>query len=160
MTESVTRVAPGWPSRGHGAALAVAAVCWGAFAIGGAHAWGYWPLACLCVAAGAAGLRSAGADGGPDRAVVGGLALVAAAIVVQLVPLPLAWIGALSPRTLPLLENVDFQYGAGLIRTHPLSIDPSSTGVALGPVSLVCGVPAGTHADLRRRPSPPYRARP
>ena len=50
----------------------------------------------------------------------------------QLVPLPLAWIGVLSPRTLPLLENVDFQYGAGLIRTHPLSIDPSSTGVALG----------------------------
>ena len=132
MTESATRVAPGWPSRGHAAALAVTAVCWGAFALGGARAWAYWPLACLCVAAGAAGLRSAGADGGPDRAIVGGLALVAAAIVVQLVPLPLAWIGALSPRTLPLLENVDFQYGAGLIRTHPLSVDPSSTGVALG----------------------------
>ena len=27
----------------------------------------------------------------------------------QLVPLPLAWLRALSPRTLPLLENVDFR---------------------------------------------------
>ena len=132
MSESATRVVSGWPSRGHAAALAVAAVCWGAFAIGGAHAWGYWPLAGLCVAAGAIGLRSAGADAGPDRAMIASLALVAAAIAVQLVPLPLAWIGALSPRTLSLLENVDFQYGAGLIRTHPLSIDPSSTAVALG----------------------------
>jgi O-antigen ligase len=132
MTESAIRVVSDWPSRGHAVALAVAAVCWGVFAIGGAQAWGYWPLACLSVAAGAIGLRSAGVDGGPDRTTIAGLALVAAAIAVQLVPLPLAWVGALSPRTLSLLENVDFQYGAGLIRTHPLSIDPSSTAVALG----------------------------
>ena len=132
MSESAARIVSGWPSRGHAAALAVVAVCWGAFAIGGAHAWGYGPLACLCLAAGLVGLRAAAADGDPDRALIAGLALVALAIAVQLVPLPLAWIATLSPRALSLLENVDFAYGAGLVRTHPLSIDPSSTAVALG----------------------------
>jgi O-antigen ligase len=132
MTVSTVRVVCGSQSRGHAAAFAVAAVCWGAFALGGAHAWGYWPLACLCLAAGTLGLRSASPDVLPDHAVIGGLVLVAAAIAVQLVPLPLAWIETLSPRTLPLLANVDFQYGAGLVRMHPLSIDPLSTAVALG----------------------------
>ena len=131
MTESA-RIVSGWPSRGHATALAMVAVCWGAFAIGGAHAWGYWPLACLCLAAGLIGLCSASADAGPDRTLIAGLALVALAIAVQLVPLPLAWLDTLSPRMLPLLENVDFEYGAGLVRTHPLSIDPPSTAVALG----------------------------
>ena len=132
MTESAARIVSGWPSRGQAAALAVVAVCWGAFAIGGAHAWGYWPLASLSLAAGMIGLRSAAVDSGPDRALVAGLVLVALAIAIQLVPLPLGWLASLSPRALPLLENVDFQYGAGLVRTHPLSIDPSSTVVALG----------------------------
>ena len=139
-------------------ALAVAAVCWGAFAFGGAYPWAYWPLACCCRGGrrGSASARQAPTEVS-DRALVGGLALVAAAIVVQLVPLPLAWIGALSPRTLPLLENVDFQYGAGL-DPHTPAVDRSGVNRrGAGPVSLVRGVPAGTHADLRRRPSPPYR---
>jgi O-antigen ligase len=131
MTESAARIVSGWPSRYYAAALAVVAVCWGAFAIGGAHAWGYWPLAGLALAAGTLGLRSAAADGGPGRALIGGLVLVALAMSVQLVPLPLAWVATLSPRALPLLENIDFAYGAGLLRTHPLSIDPSATAVAL-----------------------------
>ena len=131
MTGSAARIVSGWTSRRCAAALAVVAVCWGAFAIGGAHAWGYWPLACLALAAGTVGLRSAAAEGGPGRALIGGLVLVALAIAVQLVPLPLAWVATLSPRALLLLENVDFAYGAGLLRTHPLSIDPSATVVAL-----------------------------
>src|SRR6186713_2149387 len=109
MTVSTARIVSGSLSRGHAAALAIAAVCWGAFALGGAHAWGYWPLACLCLAAGALGLRTARADVRLDRAVVAGLVLVAVAIAVQLVPLPLRWIETLSPRALPLLADVDFQ---------------------------------------------------
>jgi O-antigen ligase len=66
------------------------------------------------------------------RLLVTGLAIVAVAIGIQLVPMPLAWVNALSPRLLPMLANVDFAYGAGLIRRHPLSIDPASTAIALG----------------------------
>jgi hypothetical protein len=132
MTTSAAKVAAGVPARGIAAALAVAAVCWGAFAMGGAHAWGYWPLAGLCAVAGLVGL-SARRDGlASDRFLMAGLATVGIAIGVQLVPLPLAWVDALSPRLLPLLANVDFAYGAGLVPRHSLSVDPSSTGVALG----------------------------
>jgi O-antigen ligase len=132
MTDSAARLVSGLPSRGHAAALAVVAVCWGAFAIGGAHAWGYWPLAGLCLAVGALGLRWPAVDSSDDRALIATLGLIALAIAVQLLPVPLAWIATLSPRTLPLLENLDFEYGAGLVRMHPLSIDPSSTALALG----------------------------
>jgi O-antigen ligase len=132
MTQSAVRIAVGWSPRGHAAAVAVAAVCWGAFALGGAHAWGYAPLACLCVAAGALGLRQASADARIDRRLMAAVAGIGAAIAVQLLPLPLAWLAVVSPHTLSLLANVDFEYGAGLVRTHSLSIDPSSTAVALG----------------------------
>ena len=108
------RVASSWPSRGHAAALAVAAVCWGAFAFGAAYPWAYWPLAwSLC--RGRRGRSPLGRRraGRPDRALVGGLALrCRRRSSLQLVPLPLAWLGALSPRTLPLLENSTSQYGA------------------------------------------------
>jgi O-antigen ligase len=132
MTESAARVAAGWPSRGVAAALAVAAVCWGAFALGGAHAWGYWPLAGLCGLAGVLGLCGTGAADRSDRLLIAGLAVVAIAIGVQLVPLPLGWLATSSPRLLPMLANVDFAFGAGLVQRHPLSVDPPSTAVALG----------------------------
>jgi O-antigen ligase len=130
MTESAAPAVTRGP-RGYAAALAIAAVCWGAFALGGARPWGYFPLAALSVAAGMAGIRASTRQDGATRPMMAGLAAVAAAIVVQLVPLPLAWVERVSPHALPLVANTDFAFGAGLVRFHALSVDPAATSLAL-----------------------------
>jgi len=113
--------------------LAVAAVCWGALAFGGAYPWAFWPMAAMALAAGALGCASpAVSEATVSRPLIAGLAAVGVALALQLVPLPLAWVRALSPNLLPVLEKTDFSYGAGLTRLHALSIDPAATLVALG----------------------------
>ena len=130
MTQSaVSTVVRG--SRGYAAGLAIVAVCWGAFALGGAHAWAYVPLALLSLTAGMLGLRACAAQEGVNRATLAAFVAVGAAIAVQLLPLPLGWVERVSPRALPLIANIDFAFGAGLVRFHSLSIDPAATAVAL-----------------------------
>ncbi len=113
------------------------AVCWGALAIGGAYPWAYWPLAMICAATGIMGLRAdrtAGAtsDGaGVSRRLSIVLGAVGAAMLLQIVPMPLAWLRTISPQTIGVLADTDFSYGAGLVRFHALSLDPASTGAAL-----------------------------
>ena len=114
-------------------ALAMAAVCWGALAFGAVYPWAYWPLAGVCLAGGTLALlahREVGA-GAVNRWLVAGLASVGAAIAVQLIPLPLAWLQAISPRATALLADTDFAFGAGLVRYHALSIDPAATAASL-----------------------------
>ena len=113
------------------------AVGWGALAIGGAYPWAYWPLAMICAVTGIVGLRAdrtAGAmrDGaGVSRRLSIVLGAVGAAMLLQIVPLPLAWLRTISPQTIGVLADTDFNYGAGLVRFHALSLDPASTGAAL-----------------------------
>ena len=115
------------------AGTAVVTVCWGAFSFGAAYPWAYWPLAALCVVVGIAGLRLRdGEVSGVSRALLFALAAVALAVGLQLVPLPLALIDRISPAMPSVLARTDFAYGAGLKSSHPLSIDPSATAVALG----------------------------
>jgi len=66
-----------------------------------------------------------------SRPLVVALSAVGAAMLVQLVPLPLAWLNSISPRAAGLLAQTDFNYGAGLVRYHAISIDPGATAVAL-----------------------------
>jgi len=109
-------------------ALALVAIGWGALAFGGAYPWAYWPLAALMFGAGAAGwVTDAGAPNRVNRTLVIAFALPAAAIALQLIPLPLAWVRAVSPNLSGILENTDFAFGAGLRRLHPFSIDGSAT---------------------------------
>jgi O-antigen ligase len=110
-------------------ALALAAVCWGALAFGAAYPWAFWPLAGLALASGALGCATAAEP--ERRGLPAALALCGAAMAIQLIPLPLSWLGALSPNVLAILEKTDFSYGAGLTRVHPLSIDPGATLVAV-----------------------------
>ena len=109
----------------------MAAVCWGVLAFGAAYPWGYWPLAAVCAAAGAMGLRACRAIRGVSRRLTVAVAAVAVAIGMQLVPLPVGWLETISPSTLTVLANTDFSYGAGLTRFHPVSIDPAATATAL-----------------------------
>lgn len=114
--------------------LALAAVAWGALAFGAVYPWAYWPLAAACLAAGSTALFAARAV----PAARGGLAVpiaasvVAVAIFVQLVPLPVSLLSVLSPATHSLLRNLDPQYAIGLTRWHALSIVPDDTWRALG----------------------------
>ena len=113
-------------------ALALIAIGWGALAFGGAYPWAYWPLAALTFAAGAVGCATAtGSANGVNRTLVIAFALPGAAIALQLIPLPLAWVRVLSPNLPGILEKTDFAFGAGLTRLHPISIDGSATLVPL-----------------------------
>jgi O-antigen ligase len=117
---------------GRAQALALAAVGWGAFAFGGAYPWAYWPLATMMFVAGGLGIATrAGTVTLTDRRLVAAFALPVAAIAIQLIPLPLAWLRLVSPNVVGILEKVDFAYGAGLTRFHSLSIDWSATLVSL-----------------------------
>ncbi len=114
-------------------ALAMAAMAWGALSFGAVYPWGYWPLAVACQICGFAGLLIARDTprGFPSRALTASLALVAAAVVVQLIPLPAAWLTVVSPNTVDLLRKFDPLFAAGLTTGHPISIVPSDTRVAL-----------------------------
>ena len=120
------------PSRVRVHALTLAAVCWGALAFGSPYPWAYWPLAAASLACGVSGLMSGGrAASSPNRFVVVALMLVGSAMVLQLLPLPIAWLRSMSPAALDVLAKTDFSYGAGLRQFHSISIHPGATAVAL-----------------------------
>lgn len=130
LTRSATAAASAPRVRVH--ALALTAVCWGALAFGGAYPWAFWPLAALSLGCGLAGLASREVAVAPlSRFFVIALWLIGTAMALQLLPLPIGWVKAISPATIDLLAQTDFRYGAGLTRFHPLSIDPQATATAL-----------------------------
>jgi O-antigen ligase len=116
---------------GRAQGVALIAVGWGALAFGGAYPWAYWPLAALAFAAGAAGFAIRTGTVNPINRMLAIALAPAAAIAIQLIPLPLAWLRIVSPNVPGVLEKTDFAYGAGLTHFHPASIDRSATLVAL-----------------------------
>jgi O-antigen ligase len=114
--------------------LLIAAIAWGAFAFGAVYPWAYWPLAVAVVAVSILSLRAGGANQPSLQLAPLGIVLVlfALAIVLQLVPVPSAWVRLLSPRSLDVVSRFDLGFGANAGR-HPLSIAPQLTarGLAL-----------------------------
>jgi O-antigen ligase len=127
----VTR-ATRWPLV-HGAVALVLA--WGALAFGSVYSWAFWPLAAAAAGCGAAGLLLP--DSGPhvprlaSMALAWCFAIVAALVVLQLVPLPLDLALRLSPRLARVLSELDVAFAAGLTSRHALSIAPSATLTSL-----------------------------
>ena len=80
----------------------------------------------------AAGLKLGPTYGGPTRALALGLAAVALAALLQLVPLPTAALDSLSPATVTFLRGFDLEYVARGGVSHALSIRPESTWLGLG----------------------------
>jgi hypothetical protein len=116
---------------------AICVVAWGALAFGCVYPWAYWPLAAAAAAAGTAGLIVGGFHSAPvSRALIWALIAVGAAILVQLIPLPVAALGALSPRSVHLLNDLDPSFAAGLVPWHALSVWPRDTGIAVALASL------------------------
>jgi O-antigen ligase len=113
--------------------LALCAVAWGALAFGGVYPWAYWPLAgaCLvggCLACFATRAARVEAVGGWFRIV---LLAPAAAILVQLIPLPVQTLSTFTPHTVDLLRNLNPAFAAGLMSRHSISVWPKDTLVAL-----------------------------
>jgi hypothetical protein len=97
------------------------------------YPWAYWPLAFACAACGVAGLlagRHSHAQAG-DAVLPLALAGVAAAGLLQVIPLPLSLHAAISPSAAALLHQLDFFYGAALVEYRALSLVPAATVTAL-----------------------------
>lgn len=134
--------------------LSIAIVAWGALAFGAVYPWAYWPLF------GAAALTGALAWRGPrgdrfmpaDPAFAIALACVAGGMAVQLVPLPIRLLAAISPSTDAILREYNLAYGAGeSSRWYALSIDPAATALALAALVSLGIFAVGMTAALSRR---------
>jgi O-antigen ligase len=110
--------------------LLVATLAWGALSFGAVYPWAYWPLGAAAAALGLWGLFLTRAWRDPRvRALSLGLALVAAAIGAQIVPLEDSWVATWSPARDRLLDNATIGYRPE--PWHAISIDQASTIVAL-----------------------------
>lgn len=111
-------------------------VAWGALAFGAVYPWAWRPLITGCAVVGLGSWAAASRAGGQahDRAVLTGLAAVALAAAVQLVPVSREWRLVLSPASETLLLDQDLKYASALQEqesARPLSIDPTATSRSL-----------------------------
>jgi O-antigen ligase len=110
----------------------VLVLAWGALAFGAVYEWAYWPLAVGCAMSGAFALmRRSHVPRVTSPLAAACLATVAAAITVQLAPLPVNVIAALSPSAGRLLSELDVLFAARAVDRHALSIAPEATVTAL-----------------------------
>ena len=119
-----------------------ATLAWGVLAFGAVYPWAYWPLIAACAAVGIWAIITARAWEDPRTVRLGiALALLLAAIAVQIFPLPYAWVSVLSPGLDAFFREHQFGYRAPV--RHALSLQPGHTGVvfmlALGLGILLIG---------------------
>ena len=110
---------------------ALVLVVWGTLAFGAVYPWAYVPLLAGCAALGVVMLMSRRRPGRLAASVVATLGIVIAAIALQLVPVPVETIRAVTPGTDQLLRRSEVGYGSAPA-SHPFSIDPRATTRALG----------------------------
>ena len=130
--------------------LLVLVVAWGALAFGSVYSWAYWPLAAGLAALGIWGLASA-ARAGRIRVLPLGLALavVVAAVAVQIVPLSYAWFVRVSPAADRLLAQDHLGYAFRRPSWHALSISPLDTVVVLSLMTALVLFAIGVSEVLR-----------
>jgi len=109
------------------------AICSSAFAFGAVYPWAYWPVASICAISGALALIALrrSVNVGISRSLAIALALVLSAAALQLVPLPMRALNAISPHASYILRELYPDEALGLSRAHSLSISPSATWMAL-----------------------------
>ena len=120
-------MSPATAGLAHG--LLIAAVAWGAFAFGAVYPWAYWPLAVAAAVIAITGLTLPAPAGTSrlERFLPVPVAAFLAAIILQLIPLPMSTAAAISPSTAEVLSELDPLVRSGLVSAHPLSIAPSQT---------------------------------
>jgi len=115
------------------AVLILGVITWGAFTFGAVYPWAAVPLFWASSAIGILGLIAPGASrpGRLNAALAVGLALVAAAVAVQLIPLNASTLARLSPQTHAFLAQYVVGYPE-VVTEHSLSIRPAATRYGLG----------------------------
>lgn len=136
------------------AALLVAQITLATLAFGAVYPWGYLPLFAACALIGIAAIARAGIAP-PLRPLAYALALTWAAIALQLVPLPRAFVDVLSPTAAGILRAFSLTFADGAVERLPLSIDPARTQIAalaFGALALfLIGTPAWIDRNTLRR---------
>jgi O-antigen ligase len=105
---------------------------WGVMLFGAVYPWAYVPLMTAVAAIGAYGWWSS-----PPRSrqpvlrVAVALLGVAFVVLLQIIPLPAAWLARVSPATIPIASQIDLGYATSQAATgaasHPMSIAPAAT---------------------------------
>jgi O-antigen ligase len=109
---------------------AVALIVWGALAFGAVYPWAYWPLAAAGASVGVWALVRMRAWRDPATRAIGlAAAAVAAAVALQLVMLPYALLGRLSPALDRFFRAYEVGYHPASL--HTLSLSPADTATAL-----------------------------
>jgi hypothetical protein len=109
---------------------------WGALAFGSVYPWAYWPLVAALSLLGLWGLFEPTDFGRRANGILAiAIALLAAAVVLQLVPLSSQWLSTVSPAAPGILRKLDIAYAApradGQVGSHPLTIEPEQTRLGL-----------------------------
>jgi O-antigen ligase len=130
-------------------------VVWGVVLFGAVYPWAYIPLLAAAAAIGAYGWWSARPrQRAPVHGVLLALALVAGVVVLQLIPLPAAWLARVSPATDAVVRQFDVQYAASQAVTggvpHPISIAPATTAKGLAMFVALSLFLAGATAMMPR----------
>jgi hypothetical protein len=113
--------------------LLLAMLAWGVLAFGAVYPWAYAPLGLAAAALGLwAIVKTRAWRDVRARTVMVALAVVAAAIALQIVPLPYEWFVRLSPGGDRLLRQLEFGYALQPPGWHALSTRPGATAVFLG----------------------------
>jgi putative inorganic carbon (HCO3(-)) transporter len=107
-------------------------IAWGALAFGAVYAWAYWPMAASSAALGSwAMARTPAWRRGRARLLFWALLGVAATIAVQLVPLPMRVLSAVSPGTPGFLAQYSVGYNLQRPAWHTISVSAPATATAL-----------------------------
>jgi O-antigen ligase len=110
--------------------LFIAALAWGVLAFGAVYPWAFWPLAAASAGLGLWSIVRTDAWRDPRIRQLGiGLLILGAAIGLQAVIVPYAWVDWLSPGVDRFLRTYEFAYRP--TPWHALSIDAGSTLVVL-----------------------------
>lgn len=114
----------------------VLTLAWGALSFGAVYPWAYWPLLAALSILGCWGLfRPIDSRREANKPVALGLSLLAAAVILQLVPVSQQTLLAVSPAADSFLRQYDVGYAVMLANgetvAHPFSIEPSRTRLGL-----------------------------
>jgi O-antigen ligase len=148
---SVPRTTPSpWQAR-----LLWVPIAWGVVLFGAVYAWAYVPMLAAATAIGAYGWISAQPrHRAPVQGVAIALAAVAAVILLQLIPVPAAWLARISPATDAIARQYDLQYAAaqatGGSAWHPVSIAPAATAQGLAMFAALSVFLVGAAAMMPR----------
>jgi O-antigen ligase len=122
---------------------------WGALAFGAVYPWAFTPLFVGCAVVGGATFLQHTGTGKTEAALAVALALLVAAIGLQLVPVSVGSIRWISPETDVVLRRYAISYPASRVR-YPLSIEPRATMLGLAAAGVLSVLLLGLARSLTR----------